>query len=218
MFWSPVTHPFHPPHFTPWWRHQMETFAALLDICAGNSPVTGEFPAQRPVTRSFDVFFDLCLWINGWVNNREAGDLRRHCAHYDIIFTQPVVCHLPVTCLSPASWHHQILGVYEIIHKPLTGFFPNFSSQSYLDHWDPYTWKDGLYIETRPGSGQYMWVFRWFWWQHFLVIVITATCVSVFVFWNWFRKKMFKKYSLSLAHWGLVTPYGDIDLGQHGLR
>ena len=43
----------------PWWRHQMETFSALLAICAGNSPVTSEFPAQRPVTRSFDVFFDL---------------------------------------------------------------------------------------------------------------------------------------------------------------
>ena len=55
----------------------------VTGFCAGNSPVTGEFPAQRPVTRSFDVFFD-CAWINGWVNNREAGDLRRHRAHYDV--------------------------------------------------------------------------------------------------------------------------------------
>ena len=37
----------------------MEQFSALLAICAGNSPVNSEFPAQRPVTRSFDVFFDL---------------------------------------------------------------------------------------------------------------------------------------------------------------
>ena len=44
-----------------WWRHQMETFSALLAICAGNSPVPGEFPFQRPATRSFDVFFDLRL-------------------------------------------------------------------------------------------------------------------------------------------------------------
>ena len=44
-----------------WWRHQMETFSALLAICAGNSPVSGEFPAQRLVTRSVDVFFDLRL-------------------------------------------------------------------------------------------------------------------------------------------------------------
>ena len=51
--------------------------------CAGNSPVTGELPAQKPVTRSFAVFFDLRL--NKRVNNREAGDLRRHRGHYDVI-------------------------------------------------------------------------------------------------------------------------------------
>ena len=62
----------------------METFSALLAICAGNSPGPGEFPAQRPVTRSFDVFFDQPVW-NGWVNTGEAGDLRRHHTHYDVI-------------------------------------------------------------------------------------------------------------------------------------
>ena len=41
-----------------WWRHQRETFPALLAICAGNSPVPDEFPSHRSVTRSFDVFFD----------------------------------------------------------------------------------------------------------------------------------------------------------------
>ena len=44
-----------------WWRHPIRTFPALLAICVGNSPVTGEFPTQRPVTRNFDVFFDLGL-------------------------------------------------------------------------------------------------------------------------------------------------------------
>ena len=44
-----------------WWRHQMEVFPVLLAICAENSPVPGEFPAQSLVTRSFDVFFDLRL-------------------------------------------------------------------------------------------------------------------------------------------------------------
>ena len=39
----------------------MGTFSALQAICAGNSPVSGEFPAQKPVTRSFDIFFDLRL-------------------------------------------------------------------------------------------------------------------------------------------------------------
>ena len=62
----------------------METFSALLAICAGNSPGTGEFPAQKPVAQSFDVPL-ICVWINGWENNREAGDLRRYRAHYDVI-------------------------------------------------------------------------------------------------------------------------------------
>ena len=39
----------------------METFSALLAICAGESTGPGEFPTQRPVTQSFDVFFDLRL-------------------------------------------------------------------------------------------------------------------------------------------------------------
>ena len=43
----------------PWWCHRMETFSALLALCVGNSPVAGEFPSQRPVMWSFDVFFDL---------------------------------------------------------------------------------------------------------------------------------------------------------------
>ena len=71
-----------------WWRHQMETFSALLTLCAGNSPVTGEFPAQRPVTRSFDVFFDLRLskrlnkqsW--GWWFETLSHPLWRHCNVY----------------------------------------------------------------------------------------------------------------------------------------
>ena len=70
--------------YGPWWCHQMETFSALLALFAGNSPVTGEFPAQRPVTWSFDIFFDLRL-DKRWVNNSEADGLRRHCAHYDVI-------------------------------------------------------------------------------------------------------------------------------------
>ena len=67
-----------------WRRHQTKTFSALLAICAGNSPVTGEFPAQRPVTRSFDVFFDLRLnkrlskqsW--GWWFETSSRSLWRH--------------------------------------------------------------------------------------------------------------------------------------------
>ena len=51
----------------------METFSALLALCAGNSPVTGEFPSQRPVMQSFDVLYNLRLnkqlskqWWSWW--------------------------------------------------------------------------------------------------------------------------------------------------------
>ena len=75
-------------HFSPWdypgtwWRHQMGTFSASLAICAGNSPVT-----------EISMFSLICAWMNGWVNNREAGDLRRHCAHYDV--TVMIISYCP---------------------------------------------------------------------------------------------------------------------------
>ena len=65
----------------------MEIFSALLALCEGNSPDPGEFPSQRPVTRTFDVSL-ICIWTNGRVNNRDAGDLRRHRAHHDVIVMQ----------------------------------------------------------------------------------------------------------------------------------
>ena len=69
---------------TPW-CHQTETFSALLVICAGNSPVPGDFPAQRPLTWSFYVFFYLRLnkplskqlW-GGWFETLSRR-LWRHC-------------------------------------------------------------------------------------------------------------------------------------------
>ena len=75
----------------PGWRHQMEAFSALLAICAGNSPVTGEFPSQKGQWRGALIFSLVCAWINGWVNNRETGDLRRHLAHYDVIVMHSIL-------------------------------------------------------------------------------------------------------------------------------
>ena len=68
-----------------WWRHQIETFSSSLAICARNSTVPGEFPTQRPVTRSYGVFFDLRLnkrlsrqsWC--WGFETLSRPLWRHC-------------------------------------------------------------------------------------------------------------------------------------------
>ena len=69
----------------PWWRHQLQSFSALLAICAWNSPVTGKFSPQRPVTRGFAVFFDLLLnkWLSkqrwGWWFETPSRPLWSHC-------------------------------------------------------------------------------------------------------------------------------------------
>ena len=66
----------------------METFSALLALCAGNSSVTGEFPSQRPVARSFDGFFwvfylrlnkRLSKQLWGWWFETPLSPLCRHC-------------------------------------------------------------------------------------------------------------------------------------------
>ena len=67
-----------------WRRHQMETFSALLALCAGNSPVPVNSP-HRGQWRGALMFSLICVWINDWVNNREVGYLRRYRAHYDFI-------------------------------------------------------------------------------------------------------------------------------------
>ena len=73
----------------------MDTFSVSLALCGGNSLVTGEFPLQRPMMWSLD-FSLICAWINGWVNNHEAGLLRHHHTHYGV----SVMCAKALTCPS----------------------------------------------------------------------------------------------------------------------
>ena len=88
-----------------WWRHQMETFSALLAICAGNSPVSGEFPAQRPVTRNCDVYFDmhpnkrLSKQSWGWRFETQSRPLWRHRNVFRLSFSLvPILCGLCQLC------------------------------------------------------------------------------------------------------------------------
>ena len=68
------------PHLS-WWRHQMETYSALLTHCAGNSPGNSLHKGQWGGALMFSL---ICTWTNGWSNNRDAGDLRRIRAHYEV--------------------------------------------------------------------------------------------------------------------------------------
>ena len=69
--------------FFTWWRHQMETFSALLAICAGNSPVPVNSP-HKGQWRGALMFSLIFVGLKGWINNREAGDLRRYRVHYNV--------------------------------------------------------------------------------------------------------------------------------------
>ena len=60
----------------------METFSTLLALREGNPLVTVGFPSQRPLTWSFDVFFEL-LNLKSWANNGDASDFWCHHTHYD---------------------------------------------------------------------------------------------------------------------------------------
>ena len=79
-----------------WWRHQMEIFSALLAFCAGNSPV----PVNSPHIgqwREALMFSLIYAWINDWLNNREAGDLRRHRGHCDVNVIYKQIDGLPTS-------------------------------------------------------------------------------------------------------------------------
>ena len=91
----------------------METFSTLLALCVRNSPVTGEFPSQRPMTRGFDVFFDerlnkrLSKQSIGWWFKTPWRSLWRHCN--DTI--KPEYIHSIRMAFksysSPHQWKHQ---------------------------------------------------------------------------------------------------------------
>ena len=72
-----------------WCRHHMETFSGVLALCAGNSPVTVEFPAKARDAGPW-YFSLMCSWIKGWGNNCEACDLRDQRAHYDAIVMKSI--------------------------------------------------------------------------------------------------------------------------------
>ena len=92
----------------PWWRHQMGTFSITGHLC-------GEFTDDRciPRTKASDAELWCFLWSapekNGWVNNSEAGDLRRHRTHYDVSV---------VVLLRHPTWHGHVLNP---IYCPLIG-------------------------------------------------------------------------------------------------
>ena len=102
-------------------------FSALLALCEGNSMGPREFPAQRPVTRCFEIFLDLRL-NKRLVNNREAGDLRRHRALYDV-----TVMMYQNTYSWFAFCHRTAVPMHRLIcYKYVTVFMLNTPIKTYI--------------------------------------------------------------------------------------
>ena len=105
----------------------METFSALLAICAGNSPVSGEFPTQRPATRSFDVFFDQRpnkrlskqLWC--WWFETHSPPLWRHIN--DVHSSPPSAAYMPQRIRS-TLFHIMVCRLFgaKPLSEPMLGY------------------------------------------------------------------------------------------------
>ena len=100
-------------HFPRYWP-----FVRGIHRSSVNSPHKGQW-------RGALMFSLICVWINGWVNNREAGDLRRYRAHYDVSvmnrrrhsidYLFVLVLHFRCHHLTYPYWHHNMEKIFTVL-------------------------------------------------------------------------------------------------------
>ena len=83
--------------YWPWWQRMASSMFVNNSTNHDDVIKWKHFPRYWPFVhkgqwRGALMFSLICVWINGWVNNREAGDLRRYRTHYDVIvmITNPI--------------------------------------------------------------------------------------------------------------------------------
>ena len=133
----------------------METFSALLTICA-----------QKGQRRGSLMLSLICAWINGWVYNREAGDLRRHSAHYDVANGIGCVNDDVVT-----RAYFCITGSSSRLKRPLPGITSQRASNAgfWCFHW---YWNQLFNKQSNLGWGDTLWLHYKNNWHKFLNIYI----------------------------------------------
>ena len=105
----------------------METFFASLALCAGNSPATGEYQAQRPATRSFDVFLDLRLnkrlskQSRGWWFEMPSHSLWRHCNVDGKRFPEWLLRRAYISLVVVETWAEDCLRLW-LMHGRCAGY------------------------------------------------------------------------------------------------
>ena len=101
---SPLCLPCPVAHSTKAFEFIMITSPNGKNIFRVTGPLCGEFPGHRwiPRAKASDeelwYFYLICTLINAWVNNREAGDLRRHRAHFDVILMVIQILYRAILC------------------------------------------------------------------------------------------------------------------------
>ena len=153
------------PH--AWWRHQMEIFSALPGHLCGEFTGHRWFPRTKASDAELGCFLSSAPWINDWVNNREAGDLRRHRAHHDVIVMLINLC-----------WRYAA-EFYVAMDKHLYTHILHTADEIIWKYRHPVMYK--------------LWMF--------LIILNESALIKTIH-----------------NNGSLVTPYGDIDLGQLRLR
>ena len=126
----------------------METFSALLAIYTGNSPVTGEFFATKASDAELLCFSLICVWMNGWVSNRETGDLRRYRAYYNV-----TIMYNTTQCTTQS---------YDVYGITVIRGLPNFSGQLGRQNATEFSWtkEAGRVPSGRPGAS-ICWIHQW---------------------------------------------------------
>ena len=150
----------------------METLSALLALCEGNSPVTGEFPSQRPVTRNFNVFFDLRLnkrlskqSICRWFETSSRPSLRQYNVYRNILPLLSVIfmflhhtyaCAVMLGSICSPAWHSHTDGWLLIVGwgaSPKNSFFTKCSKVININK---HSWKSryGLRKKAKKTTGK----------------------------------------------------------------
>ena len=117
-----------------WWRHQMETFFRVTGHLCGDFTGHRWIPHAKASDAELWCFLWSAPWINGWVNNRDAGDLRCHPAHYDVTVMELTLivfysCLVPVEFIHMKllNWRRRILKTVQLPVKQLRGIWATIS-------------------------------------------------------------------------------------------
>ena len=141
----------------------METFSALLALCAGNSPVAVNFP-HKGQGRGALMFSLICARMNDWVNNRDTGDLRRHRGHYDdnvMIEAETNDRYFADDILKCSSLSRQSASMSCILVVPQNPSAANFNPDPRKCIWDNWLKWICNHYNSKRNFGDSIWITWW---------------------------------------------------------